>query len=100
MKTTTLLSLSAATLSIGLAGCSTSSRNYDLTDVSTKSIMNNMTPEVETLDQRSVDADIALAYYKNHNMRMIREDIGRAMYWDHPSRLSSFPILDVSGKPR
>ena len=40
------------------------------------------------------------AYMKNTNLRGFWDDVERALHLDHPSRLSPWPIVGVSGNPR
>lgn len=50
------------------------------------------TPELLTLYERDVDAANSAAITFNENERMFWQDLGRAMYWDRPSRLTREPI--------
>ncbi len=85
-------SLAAGGLLIVLAGCS-------IHDVDPDSINRNLTPELQTLNERPVDVDRHIWYTQNVNGRLFWEDLGRAFYYDHPSRLSPVDIPAVSGKP-
>ena len=58
------------------------------------------TPELISTRQRPVDVDRQLAYMKNVNNRSFWDDLSRAFYTDHPSRLSPYPIMSTSGEPR
>ena len=88
----TLGALAAAVL----VGCS-SSRPHN---VSFGSISGNLTPELEGLTDRPVDNERNVAVTNNMNWRMFSDDLGRALYVDHPSRLSPYPITYSSGNPR
>ena len=50
------------------------------------------TPNLQTLYQRPTDVDNSVALTFNENGRMFWEDLGRAFYWDRPSRLTREPI--------
>ncbi|HYE02091.1 MAG TPA: hypothetical protein VD963_02530 [Phycisphaerales bacterium] len=52
----------------------------------------NPTPELITLYQRRVDVRNALTVTFDENLRMARQDLGRAFYTDRPSRLTREPI--------
>ena len=75
-------------------GCTTSSQHG-----SASGIYSNLTPELQTLSERPSDVTRNLAVVNNANMRMIGDDLGRAFYTNHPSRLSPFPVLSYSGIP-
>lgn len=66
-----------------LAGCGSSARHAYLRW--------NVAPELETLDQRWVDADNEYAIMNSENTRMLRADWRRVWYVDRPSRLSREP---------
>lgn len=55
-------------------------------------IRNNPTPELMTLYQRPVDVNNQTALTFNSNWRMFWQDLGRAAYWDRPSRLTREPV--------
>ncbi len=79
-----------------LVGCSSSSHP----DVSFDAIRGNLTPELQGLTDRPVDDERNLAVTNNMNLRLMNDDLGRALYTDHPSRLSPYPITSTSGNPR
>lgn len=66
-----------------LAGCGSAGRHTYLRW--------NVAPELETLDQRWVDADNEYAIMNSENTRMLRADWRRIWYVDRPSRLSREP---------
>ncbi|MFI4916950.1 MAG: hypothetical protein ACIAS6_10650 [Phycisphaerales bacterium JB060] len=66
-----------------LAGCGSSGRHTYLRW--------NVAPELETLDQRWVDADNEYAIMNSENTRMLRADWRKVWYVDRPSRLSREP---------
>ena len=77
-----------------LAGCS--SQPYD---VSFKKITQDLTPELQGINERPVDIDVNMAVVGNQNIRMMWGDLGRAMLFDKPSRLSPYDIIATSGQP-
>ena len=80
------LLVSALTLGVGaslLVGCGSSGRHQYLRW--------NVAPELETLNQRWVDADNEYAIMNSENTRMLRADWRRVWYVDRPSRLSPEP---------
>ncbi len=77
-----VLMLSAA----ALGGCSFNVASRD------QMIRNNPTPELTTLYQRPVDVSNQTALTFNSNWRMFWQDLGRAAYWDRPSRMTREPI--------
>ena len=81
---------------VALVGCSQQNPDW----VSYESISDNLTPELQTLTERPIDVDVNMAVAGNQTWRMIWEDMGRAWYSDHPSRLTPYPITYTSGKPR
>lgn len=92
-------SLSVATLGLlclltGPLGCS------DSNETSFDSIKGDPTPELLTQVERPVDAERNYAMMSNQNWRMFWQDIGRALYIDHPSRLSPVSAVYTSGQRR
>ena len=79
-----------------LAGCGSSNPSQ----VSFGAISSNLTPELQGLTDRPVDNERNVAVANNQNWRMFSDDLGRALYIDHPSRLSPYPITYTSGNPR
>jgi hypothetical protein len=55
-------------------------------------IRRNLTPELDTLHQRDVDQENAIALTFDENGRMFNEDWGRFWMLDHPSRLTPEPV--------
>jgi hypothetical protein len=72
-------------LAAGLVGCS-GSLGRDA------AIRSDPTPEMDTLAQRPVDIDNAMALMADENWRMFTQDLGRVLYTDRPSRLTREPI--------
>lgn len=68
-----------------LAACSTTSADP-------MTIRADPTPELMTLYERPSDVANNLAIMVNENRRMFWEDLGRALYWDRPSRLTPEPM--------
>jgi hypothetical protein len=73
------LAVSAAAMVLVAGGCSSSKA---------RDIRLNPTPELDTLHQREVDVDNALTVTFDENIRMFKQDLGRAFYTDRPSRLT------------
>ncbi len=69
-----------------LAGCGSNPFGRDA------DLRANLSPEVDTLYQRPVDVENALAITGDTNWRMFNQDLGRAFYTDRPSRLTREPI--------
>ena len=81
-----------------LVGCSSSPTSpYD---VSFDAIRGDLTPELRAMTGRFVDEQRNMAVAFNQNGRMFYDDLGRAFYTDHPTRLSPYPITYTSGHPR
>jgi hypothetical protein len=59
-----------------------------------------LTPELEGLAMRPVDAHNQFRTSSNQNFRSMSDDIARLWYTDSPSRLSPFPVTPTSGQPR
>ncbi len=87
--------LSVATLtaivSTGLAGCQTAT--------SFSGLSGNLTPNLAATVERPIDMDRHGAVTMNQNWRSAVDDLGRAFYTDHPSRLSPFPIIATRNAP-
>lgn len=85
-RSTRRVLVSALILGVGasmLAGCGSSGRYQYLRW--------NVAPELETLDQRWVDADNEYAIMNSENIRMLRSDWRRMWYVDRPTRLTRMP---------
>jgi hypothetical protein len=52
----------------------------------------DLSPELDTLHQRSDDVANSLALMSDENWRMFWEDMGRFWYVDRPSRLTFEPL--------
>ncbi len=78
---------------IVVSGCG-SSRSTDF-----DSLRKNLTPELQGLTDRPVDNQRNFAVRENQNWRMFSDDLNRALFLDHPSRLSPYPILYTNGNP-
>lgn len=68
--------------------------------VSDNAIASHPSPEVQSIAHSKADIKFSMAYMRNQNGRMMWDDLGRFMFYDHPSRLSPYPILSLNGKPR
>lgn len=71
--------------SLALGGCASS---QDYSHQAAAEIRANATPELDTLYQRPVDIDNAIALTFDENGRMFNQDLGRFWLLDRPSRLS------------
>lgn len=81
MKTRRVMVL-AGVLAAGLfGGCNARTANIH-------AIRLNPSPEVSTLYQRRADVLNAITVTFDENWRMFNQDLGRALYWDRPSRLT------------
>ncbi|MCG3123033.1 MAG: hypothetical protein GIKADHBN_01441 [Phycisphaerales bacterium] len=67
-----------------LGGCKSQDYSYEAAE----EIRGNATPELDTLYQRRVDMDNAVALTMDENGRMFNQDMGRFWLLDRPSRLS------------
>jgi hypothetical protein len=90
LRSSSLLLLAALTI----GGCKSGE------DVSYKAIIHNLSPEMQGSVERPVDANRNLNLTHDMNARSFWDDLGRALYTDHPSRLSPLPISGTSGMPR
>lgn len=61
---------------------------------------NKPAPAMAGTTGRWVDGANNFAYMRNINQRGVVDDAARAFYVDNPSRLSPWPIVDMSGNPR
>jgi hypothetical protein len=93
MKTLIRIAL-AVTIAAVIAGCSSKE------NVSFNKIASRPAPEMSSTSDRNVDIDANYAYMRNTNYRGFWDDLQRALYIDNPTRLSPYPIVDMSGNPR
>ena len=84
----------AASVVVVAAGCSKQEK------VDFKSIAAKPAPEKASTADRSVGIDANYAYMRNTNYRAFWDDLQRTIYLDNPSRLSPYPIVELSGNPR
>lgn len=91
MSTHRTLTLAASALAAAavLSGCS--SRNVPPGE-SITAIRGNLTPELMTLWQTQDDVDNRIAITSDENWLMFTQDLGRAFFFDKPSRLTPEPI--------
>jgi hypothetical protein len=82
-RTKSVICLAAVAAFAGVSGCSTSRYEEIKADAS---------PNMDTLYQRPEDVDNAIALTFDENSRMFWQDLGRAFYWDRPSRLTREPV--------
>ena len=88
MRTITL-SLATLLLISLFTGCS----------YSRSSLYHNLTPELQGMADRPEDVKRNWAMVDNANLRMLGDDLGRTFYTNHPSRLSPYPVLSLTGNP-
>jgi uncharacterized lipoprotein len=93
MKTLSRLVLATSVVVVA-AGCSNKEK------VDFKSITRHPAPEMASTADRSEDIDGNYAYMRNTNYRGFWDDLQRSLYLDNPSRLSPYPIVELSGNPR
>ena len=70
------------------AGCASEDYSYE----AAREIRGNATPNLDTLTQRRVDIDNAVAVTFDTNGRLFNEDLGRFMLFDRPSHLTPTPM--------
>ncbi len=85
MKFRKCLGVSALLGAIALTGCASTSPDA-------MSVRLEPSPELSTLYERPSDVYNNLALMVDENERMFWEDLGRALYWDRPSRLTPEPL--------
>ena len=61
---------------------------------------NRPSPAMASTTDRWIDASNNYSYMRNINQRGVIDDFNRAVYIDNPTRLSPWPIVDMSGNPR
>ncbi len=61
---------------------------------------NRPAPAMASTTDRWIDAANNYVYMRNINQRGLLDDVNRTIYIDNPSRLSPWPIVDMSGNPR
>lgn len=62
------------------------------TETELYAILDDLTPELQGLTERPVDADVQIARTFNVNWRQFYEDWGKVFLLDRPSRLNKRPI--------
>ena len=88
-----------------LTGCATSARHggsaadNSRIHASLGSILGDLTPELQGLHERPVDVYRNLAIVKNAHLRLLSDDLGRTFYTNHPSRLTPYPVMSLTGNP-
>ena len=58
-----------------------------------------LTPELQGLHERPVDVHRNFAIVNNVNLRLLSNDLGRTFYTNHPSRLTPYPVMSLTGNP-
>lgn len=90
-RATRIILLAAGTLAAAaLSGCTTAVSRADYAQA--ERIRADLTPELDTLHQRPDDMTNAITIMADENGRMFWQDLGRAFYWDRPSRLTREPV--------
>ncbi len=84
--------------SVMLIGLSVGCSSKD--DVSYSAIRGDLSPELRATADRTADYQRHRAVMADMNMRSIWDDWARTWYIDDPSRLSPYPIINISGNPR
>ncbi len=62
-------------------------------------ILADLTPELQGYQERPIDVKRNLAIVNNANLRGLSDDLGRTFYTNHPSRLTPYPVMSLSGNP-
>lgn len=76
---------SAALIGASVLGCSPQQQRLS-------AYRANPTPELDTLSKTHDNIDNRLTITNDSNLRMLNEDIGRALLLDRPTRLSPTPV--------
>lgn len=91
-------------LGTALAGCATNpnsnvNNSEDWQNVNYHAIKSNLTPEMMGISEREIDINRNMAVVGNQNLRMIWSDLGRAWFFEKPSKLSPYDIINTTGQP-
>lgn len=84
MASRSVVVLGVSVAALVLAGCSSS----NTAAARDSKVRGNLTPELMTLSQRSIDVDNRVVLSTDENLRMANEDFIRMWFFDRPSRLS------------
>jgi hypothetical protein len=82
----------AFALLVSLVACSKKTQQQE--------IIGDLSPEMQATAQRPDDVNTNFAYMTNTDMRGFWDDLGRVFYTDHPTKLSPYPIAEMSGSPK
>ena len=82
-----VVTLTVAATTLGGLGC-------------TYAYQNKPSPAMASTTDRWVDLADNYAYMRNIDQRGFIDDFNRTWYIDNPTRLSPWPIVDMSGNPR
>ncbi len=82
-----VVALTLAATSLGGLGCA-------------HAYQNKPSPAMASTTERWIDQTDSYSYMRNINQRGVIDDFNRAIYIDNPTRLSPWPIVDMSGNPR
>lgn len=80
-----LIGSAVVLMGVAAGGCSSEQTRYD-------AVKDDPTPNLDTLYQRPADIDNKVVVTFDENSRMFVQDLGRAFYWDRPSRLTREPV--------
>jgi len=72
-------------------GCQSDPYSFD-------AVKRDLTPELMTLTETPADVSRTVAVNWNQNLRNGWMDLGRAFYWDSPSRLSPYDMIPTGGQ--
>jgi hypothetical protein len=85
IDTRNLVAAAALLAALAATGCTTAGTQHS-------KVVHNLTPELLSTDQRSVDVQNMTSLTWNTNNRMFWDDLSRAALTDRPSRLSKHPV--------
>ena len=83
-----LITASATCAAALVTGCAHEDYSYE----AAHDIRSNATPNLDTLTQRHVDIQNAVAVTFDTNGRLFNEDLGRMFFFDRPSHLTMTPM--------
>lgn len=86
IRSRALAILVPATLAVLAGGCASDPNDRY------QAVKDDPTPNLDTLYERPTDIDNAVTVTFDENARMFTQDLGRAFYWNRPSRLTREPV--------
>ena len=87
--------LLASLLTVGAFGLTACSSSID--DVSEGAILRNLTPSLETMNERDADIRRNIAVVHDTNKRLMGSDLRRIFMLDRPSMLAPHSVISFSG---